>query len=71
MERFGDYVAVRCEAFRDGVRHAPFVYVHDRHEGASGLPRHSSDEEPNGASADDEGGGAGGYGGAVEGVDGY
>lgn len=70
MEGFRNHVAVSGEAFRDCVFYAPGIDVHDRHEGAARLPRHGGDEEADCPRANNEGGGARGGKGAVDGVDG-
>jgi len=61
---------VSSEAVRKRVFNAPSVNIHDGDEGAPGLAGHGAGEEPDGPSADYEGGGARGRGGAVYGVDG-
>jgi hypothetical protein len=69
VKRFRNNIAVCCEALGKGVSDAPSVYVDDRHECAAGLPGHCGDEETYCAGTNYESGGAGGGGGAVEGVD--
>ena len=59
------------KSLRDGVLDPAFVDVHYRDERAAGLTRHRGDEKTDCAGADYEGCGAGGDGGAIEGVDCY
>jgi hypothetical protein len=69
MKRFRDNIAVGSETFGDGVFDAPGVDVNYGDDCTTGLARHGCDEKTDSASADNEGGGAGRWGGAVEGVD--
>ena len=71
MEGFGDDVAVRCEAFGDGVLYAAFVHIHDCHKGAAGLPCHGCHEETDSAGSDDQGCGTRYRCGTVQGMDRY
>ena len=69
MKRFRDNIAVGSETFGDGVFDAPSVDVDYGDDCTAGLARHGCDEKTDSASADNEGGGAGRWRGAVEGVD--
>lgn len=70
MERLGNNIAMGSETFRDCVLYTSGVDVYDCHKCAARLPRHGCNKETNCPSANDEGGGARGREGAVEGVDG-
>jgi len=70
VQRLGDDIAVGGKAFRDGEVDAALVDVGDGDGRAARLAGHGGGEEADGASADDEGRGARGGLGPVDGVDG-
>jgi hypothetical protein len=54
VKRFGNNIAMGCEALGNSILNTTFVNIHDSNDGTARLARHSCHEETDSAGANDK-----------------